>query len=296
MMIEVTSRTIQGRFLLAPSPLLNRLIVGVLARAQRRYDVQIHAFCFMSNHYHLLVSVDSAFQLARFMNFVQSNIAREAGRLTKWRERFWGRRYQAILVSDEPEAQLGRLRYVLAQGCKEGLVARPEHWRGAQCVRQLLSGEKQVQGQWIDRTALYLASQGSASVDAARFSSDEHVTLTPLPCLRPLSAEAQCDWIAQCIEEIAIEARQRDLQRSIADRRDMKGVTSHPPPHSQKRSPAPWFHVASANAGRELRVGYLLFAALYRSAAAKLRRGLDAVFPDGCFPPPRPFVELASTH
>jgi hypothetical protein len=41
----------------------------------------------------------------------------------------WGRRYKAILVSQEEAAQAGRFRYVLAHSVKEGLVA---HARAAQ--------------------------------------------------------------------------------------------------------------------------------------------------------------------
>ena len=56
------------------------------------------------------MTVASAQRLASFMNYLNSNLAREAGRLIRWREKFWGRRYQAILVSQEAEAQIGRLR------------------------------------------------------------------------------------------------------------------------------------------------------------------------------------------
>ena len=35
-------------------------------------------------------------------------------------EKFWGRRFADSVVSDEPEAQIERLSYCLAQGCKEG--------------------------------------------------------------------------------------------------------------------------------------------------------------------------------
>ena len=56
-----------------------------------------------------------------------SKLARDVGRVTGWREKVFGRRYQAILVSDEPEAQIARLRYLLSHGCKEGLVGRLEN-------------------------------------------------------------------------------------------------------------------------------------------------------------------------
>lgn len=67
-LVEVTCRTIQGRLLLRPSAGLNDVIRGVLARAARLAGLAVHAPVFLSNHYHLLVSVTDAQQLAEFMN------------------------------------------------------------------------------------------------------------------------------------------------------------------------------------------------------------------------------------
>ncbi|HXE99212.1 MAG TPA: transposase, partial [Solirubrobacterales bacterium] len=150
-LVEVTCRTLHGRFLLRPSSELNSLIIGILARAQRLYSVRVCAFAFLSNHFHLLLSVDDAQQLARFMGYLNSNLAREAGRLANWRERFWSRRYDSILVTDEDRAQVQRLKYVLSQGCKEGLVRRPQDWPGVHSVRAML-GEETLEGLWFDRS------------------------------------------------------------------------------------------------------------------------------------------------
>jgi hypothetical protein len=77
----------------------------------------------------------------RLFAYVNSNLAREAGRLYEWKEKFWGRRYQAIVVSNEEEAQIDRLEYILSNSVKEGLVERPQDWPGAHSVGALLTGE-----------------------------------------------------------------------------------------------------------------------------------------------------------
>ena len=137
-LVEVTSRTIHSRFLLRPGRKLDEIIVGVLGRAQRRYKMRICGYMFASSHYHLLLDVDDARQLSRFMCYVGSNIARKAGRLYRWPEKFWSRRYRAIVVSGEAGAQIERLKYVLANGCKEGLVGRPQDWPGVHAAKALL--------------------------------------------------------------------------------------------------------------------------------------------------------------
>jgi hypothetical protein len=252
----------------------------------------------MSNHYHLLITVKDARQLASFMNVVQSNLAREAGRLARWREKFWSRRYQAILVSEERDAQLSRLRYILSQGCKEGLVARPEQWRGAHCVRELLSGESTLSGIWIDRTSIHRHGGYRRTVVAAQFVSNETLHLRAMPCFADIDEAGRREWIRGCVDAIADDARResRARNRGAGARPRSSGRRDSAVVQPMKRTAAPWFHVASANEARELHVTYRLFIAIYRSAAEKLKRGLDAVFPEGCFPPARPYVPLPGTE
>ncbi len=78
-LVEITCRTFQGCYLLKPSPVVNDMVLGVLGRAQRLYPVDVHAFVFMSNHYHLLISVPDAQRMANFMRYFNSNLAREIG-------------------------------------------------------------------------------------------------------------------------------------------------------------------------------------------------------------------------
>jgi hypothetical protein len=47
----ITSRTIQSRFLLAPTAKTNELLGGILARAVRLSGVELFAYVFTSNHY-----------------------------------------------------------------------------------------------------------------------------------------------------------------------------------------------------------------------------------------------------
>ena len=59
-LVEVTTRTVHSRLLLRPSNELNEVVLGILGRAQELYDVQISAYVFLSNHFHIFLIVDSA--------------------------------------------------------------------------------------------------------------------------------------------------------------------------------------------------------------------------------------------
>lgn len=52
----VTRRCLGRRFLLRPDRELNRAFLYCLAVAARKYGIQVHALCVMSNHYHVAVT------------------------------------------------------------------------------------------------------------------------------------------------------------------------------------------------------------------------------------------------
>ena len=52
----ITNRTIQGRLLLRPSPLINKTIGAIIARGLNLYSVRLYAFVFTSNYFHIILS------------------------------------------------------------------------------------------------------------------------------------------------------------------------------------------------------------------------------------------------
>ena len=291
-LVEVTCRTVQGRFLLSPTDDLRPIVLGILARAQRLYSVDVHAFVFLSNHYHLLLSVENARQLSCFMNYLNSNLAREAGRLHGWREKFWGRRYQAIVVSEEEAAQIDRLRYILSHGCKEGLVARPQEWPGAHCVKALVEGQD-LRGLWFDRTKEYAARARGQEFERLEYATPETIRLGPLPCWRHLAGEIYRSRVSELVKQIESETAHRYAREGTQP----LGVTAilaqnpHDRPPRSKKAWAPAFHAATQAARKQLVEAYGWFQSAYREAAKKLLAGdLSACFPEGSFPPRLPFV------
>jgi REP element-mobilizing transposase RayT len=290
-LVEVTCRTIHGRFLLTPRPLVRRRTIGVLGRAQRLYPVRVHAFAFLSNHYHLLLTVESAERLARFMNYLNSNLAREIGRIAHWRERFWSGRYHAIVVSEEEAAQASRLRYVLSHGCKEGLVAAPTDWPGAHSAQALTSGTR-MSGEWVDRTRAWRTRGRAPAVESAEFVEKEELALVPLPCWQNLPPHDYRERIEEVLSEIQSTSSRR-LRDSGIEPLGAKWIVRQDPhqgPSRGPRRPTPLVHAATGGVRESFRMAYGLFTAAYRRAASQLRAGVrDAIFPAGSFPPSLPF-------
>lgn len=293
-LVEVTVRTFQSRFLLCPSPTMNDIVGGVLGRAQSVNPVRCHAAVFMANHFHLLLSVDDAQQLALFMTYLNSNLAREVNRLHDWKSHVWEGRYRAILVSAEEAAQVGRLRYLLAHGVKEGLVAHVRDWPGVHSVREILAGES-VRGLWFDRTAEYAARNRGESSDRLRHATQETFALSPLPCWAHLTPEVYRRRVAELVEGIETDAAADLAARGLVPLGVTGVLRQHPQtrPNWTKRSPAPLFHAATKAVRKAMRAAYGTFVAAFRSAAQALKTGdREAKFPLGSFPPGLPFVAV----
>jgi len=232
------------------------------------------------------------------MGYFQTNSALEVGRMRNWPDGIWADRYRSIPISDEPAAQVDRLRYVLAQGVKEGLVAKVDEWPGISMLDAVLEG-KPIRGTWFDRTRQYRARlRKTKDSEPESFASEEIVTLSPLPCWRHLSPGLYRDLVAGLVREIEADAA---AERKITGREPLgpEAILSQHPhtrPEKLKKSPAPLFHAASKEVRQGLRAAYGMFLRAFREAAERLKAGDRlARFPNGCFPPGLPFVGLSAT-
>src|SRR3954453_18680669 len=183
---------------------------------------------------HLLLWTEDARELAKFMGYFLSKLAREVGRLTGWKEKIFGRRYQAIVVSGEEAAQVERLRYELAHGAKEDLVEGPRDWPGVHAVRALLEGEI-LEGLWFDRTQEYLARRRGEKLDPLQYATREVLELDPLPCWKHLTAEQRRLRVAALVEDIESEVAAR-RKRTGARPLGVAAVPAQNPPQEPKKN------------------------------------------------------------
>jgi hypothetical protein len=295
-LVEITTRTFQGRLLLRPSPELTDIILGIVGKAQALYGMTIHAFVFMSTHAHILLSPSSAGQLALFMQFVNANVAKEAGRLHSWRNRLWSRRYRSIVVADDTAAH-ARLRYILAHGAKEGLLASPAAWPGPNCIAALTKGEL-LRGTWFDRGKEYVARQRGETVFPLQFATTFDVKLTPLPCLRHLTEDQRQAEIRRMVDEIRAKAGADNKEKGRAPMaiEQILGQDPHSKPASTDRSPAPLVHATDDSTEQTFRIAYRAFVDAFRAGVMRLRdraREIREMFPLGAFPPHLPFAAAA---
>ena len=103
------------------------LFLKTLAEAHERFNLQVHAFCLMSNHYHLLVKTPDG-NLQRAMRHVNGIYTQRYNKLKKTDGALFRGRYKSILV-DADSYLLHLSKYIHLNPLNAGMVARLDKYR-----------------------------------------------------------------------------------------------------------------------------------------------------------------------
>jgi REP element-mobilizing transposase RayT len=153
----VTRRCSERRPFLVPSPKLNDLFLYILAAAARRCGIQLHSYCVLSNHFHLVLT-DPLARLPEFMQYLDSLVARSVNLLRGRSEVFWAKPsgYSAVTPID-PGDVLAKCAYVLANPVAAGLVRTGAEWPGLWAAPALVGGASLV----LRRPEIFFSDSGS---------------------------------------------------------------------------------------------------------------------------------------
>ena len=280
-----TARCFQGRSLLRPSDETYIVLGGVLARSARLYGVELFAFNFLSNHLHLLVRAPRG-NLPQFMQYLLTNTSKKIGALINWQGAFWERRYSVAPVLDDA-ALLDKVRYVLAQGVKEGLVRRCSEWPGLSSLPLMRDGKPRSFRwfNWTRRCRNAVPARRRDRLDE-RWAEPEELQLTVLPIL----GFDRLSNVRRFVDEsvTAIEEQARGTFRAVLGLRRVLRQHPHRRPARLERSAAPRCHTALSTLRAEFLERYRAFTDAFLSASRSWRLGnLQARFPLAAI---RPFL------
>jgi REP-associated tyrosine transposase len=269
----VTRRCTHRQFLLRPSDASNAIFRYVLAVAARRFNIQVHAYCVLSNHWHAVVTDPDA-RLPAFEQYLHSLVARATNAsLGRW-ESFWDPAgYSAVALTSAADV-VDKTAYVLANPVAAGLVRRGREWPGLWSAPDAIGGPSIVaerpttffrkSGYMPDKAALELVSPPGFSPDEFR----ERV----VAALAELEERARREFASRGRTELGVK-------RVLAQK-----PTTRPAGFEPRRGLNP--RVAGRDKWKRIEALTRLveFVRTYRVALRARRAGqLDAIFPAGTY-------------
>jgi putative transposase len=204
----VSSRTIFGMFLITPTPKITKIVSYWFARSLNEYapNIEIYAFMFMSNHFHILLR-DPAGELPVFMREFKGRCARSVNRALGRRDLFWPGEYDdTIIVGDE--AFTAKLAYVLCNPVKDGLVMHAKNWRGANSLKCHLGGRPFAIKE-VRQREYYAAQRHGRRANREDYSREYSVQLTPPPMWSHLRAHEVAEKIDALVKSASANYRLR---------------------------------------------------------------------------------------
>ncbi len=124
---HVSARTPNREDFKIPIEEIWRLMENHLYSAKNNFDLRIHAFVLMPNHFHLLVSTPQ-FNISPSMNYFLGETSREMNRSSGRINQNWGRRHHKTLVSSY-HYFMNVYKYIYRNPVRAGLCSQVEEYR-----------------------------------------------------------------------------------------------------------------------------------------------------------------------
>ena len=185
----VTAGCVGRLFRLAPSKNALKIMDKCLAAACDKFagKIKMHAYKFMSNHYHLvLTDVDGV--LPKFMGWLNSLLARSLNALRGTTGKNFEVYSKQIIEADDAERILEAMVYTLTNGCAAHLVERAVEWEGISSIHMRFGEPRTVDkpklGLWAGKQA-HLDRGKSARSGRSRYARTKIAEQSTIVLHRP---------------------------------------------------------------------------------------------------------------
>jgi putative transposase len=192
---SVNRRCTLRSFLLLPKPYVKQVFEYCLAHAAKRYNVLIHAYEVLSDHFHLALT-DPDGCLPQFMQLLDSLVARALNaHWGRWESFFAPGSYRAVRLWT-PEDLLSQIAYILTNAVAAGLVDRTRRWTGAHSY-----------GWAFGETRTFERPSGDFFDGASSLPEEVSLKLTRPPCLKDLTYKQLDERVRRLVIERETEIR-----------------------------------------------------------------------------------------
>jgi len=286
----VTNRTEHEMFLLLPTERITEIIQCWFARALCLFGdgLEIYAFIFLSNHFHILCS-DTKGTLAAFMCYFQANVAKAINREIGRKGSFWSREYDDVIVDGENEFW-DRYAYTIGNAVKAGLVNKSSEWFGWNSLEGAMSDGK-YSFEMLNRTKIHNATRRGQKVDVSKFIEKWAFELTPPPFLEEKTDAEKKRFIKELVKGAEAEYRSKRGNKPPLGVENILKQRPTDRPRNPSFSPRIKVFCFDRERRHEWLNGYRNFVGGYREIfdgfrkASSKRRRPTVEWPPGSYPP-----------
>lgn len=123
---HVTARCTNKEWFAVPMPRVWEIFSNYLHFVSHAYDVQIHSFVLMSNHFHMLISTPNA-NIDQAMNYLLREVSRQIGKESDRINQIFGGPYHWTIISNSIYYQHA-YKYIYRNPVHAGLCERVEEY------------------------------------------------------------------------------------------------------------------------------------------------------------------------
>lgn len=288
---HISCRTRGAEILLVPSPKVNDLVGGVIAKYLAKYRVDLYSLKVLSNHYHMMVRAPHG-NLPLFIENVNREIAKRMNWYLNRKGSFWGRRYDDQIVLEVPDS-LECLLYILTNSVKHYQTSQAKSWPGVSTFWQTL-GRKPQKYTFMNYTAYNKAKQRAAPGEQVRrrdFEEEYELKTKTIPFIENLEATEQIKLLRKEIEKrtrILNDKRRRERKGYLGRAAVLSQPAQGTFPKNVNTSKRPTCYTKSAEAKRTHDKEEKARRESYSLASVAYRLGNFLIsFPKHCLYPPR---------
>ena len=278
----VTHRTHQARYLFKPGEETNRILKGALCRAAAICNVDVFAFVYMSNHFHLVVRAPEM-NLGKFMSEHNGEIARRINFHRGGRSgSVFDGDYSDPQILDEPTLR-DKIGYTLCNPVGARAVSHPDKWPGL-CSLDAHRDGGMVTGKFLNRTQLGRLRRRGHRAPRRKAMETYEIELAKLPWLEdePYSETGEEILSISCSKRR--EILENSNEKGFAGRKAIMALDWDDSPDEPKQSTEPLCLTTSPKTRRVYRRKRRLITDAYRQASRRVREGKSADFPYGTIP------------
>ena len=306
--LMISSRTEEG-LPFPPNDLINSLTLGILARAQELYPVEICHYVFLSNHFHLILRVINPDNVPKFVGYLKGEMAHMVNKLlSRKRKTVFNREYDSPKFLT-PEDIKKYIKYLYLNPATSNLESSIKKYPGLTSWTAFNGGKRFIQTKKVSRREIKPLPTSSLSItESSKLSAHYTEKARGRSCVLQITPDAWAESfeyfdIGRMNQEIKEEIQREEeklSEKRKAENRHVIGATSLKRMSMEKEHKSKKFgkRMTVICSDLRLRIEYLSFykelcveaQQIYR----KWKKGfIKLTMPPGMFPPATPILAWA---